>query len=187
MIRIKSRSEIEQYYREDREEFLFPDCVIFDLPIEIDGSVLATGYIKTRWFTRVSGSIESGLYIEAGDRLEAGKNIKAVGPIKANARIKTGKNIETEACVFSYMFEIQAKRISTNLLPLWRSFWAEMFPLGKWKEQILNDNLCWQDLRALPTKKEQIEICSWEGWHWILRGQLECFFGIRKSFSPPRR
>ena len=60
-----------------------------------------------------------------------------------------------------------------------------MLPMKKWRKEILDENNCWNDLKKLPNKEEIIEICTWEGWHWIIRGQLECFFGLKESFMSP--
>lgn len=35
------------------------------------------------------------------------------------------------------------------------------------------------------TKKEALGICKWTGWHWILRGQLEMFLGLKEKCVPP--
>ena len=61
-----------------------------------------------------------------------------------------------------------------------------MPPLKKFKKEILS-GLCWDELKKLPTKAEVKKICEWEGWHWILRGQLECFFGFEDKFEPPKK
>jgi len=55
-----------------------------------------------------------------------------------------------------------------------------MPPLKKWKKQIINGGNCWNDLRNLLSKKEAQEVCRWDGWHWILKRQLEMFFGLKK-------
>jgi len=60
-----------------------------------------------------------------------------------------------------------------------------MPPLKKWKKEILS-NKCWDDYRNLPTKKEAKKICDWDGWHWILKGQLEMFFGLADKCIPPK-
>lgn len=70
----------------------------------------------------------------------------------------------------------------TNILPYWRDYWAEMVPLKKWKVEILSD-LCWDELRKLPTEEETKKICEWDGWHPILRVHLEMFFRIKKEGS----
>lgn len=75
--------------------------------------------------------------------------------------------------------------IATKVVPFGRNYWAEMPPLKKIKYKILDESCCWDDLRNLPTDDEKKEICAWDGWHWILKGQLECFFGLREKFEPP--
>ena len=106
--------------------------------------------------------------------------------IKAGGGIKAGGWIEAGGGIFSFTFEISAKWISSKILPFWRQYWAEMPPLKKWRKDILNHNNCWDKLRGLPTKDEALEICQWDGWHWILRGQLGCFFGLIDKFEPPK-
>jgi hypothetical protein len=55
-----------------------------------------------------------------------------------------------------------------------------MPPLKKWHAQILDESKCWDDLRAIATREEAADICAWEGWHPILKAQLEMFFGLKK-------
>jgi len=124
------------------------------------------------------------VFLGAGWSIEAGEYIKAGGSIEAGGYIKAGEYIEAGEYIFSYIFLISAKLISTKKLPFWREFYSEMPPLKKWKYKILSD-LCWDDLKYIPTADEAKQICSWDGWHWIIRGQLECFFGLKKSFKPP--
>ena len=57
--------------------------------------------------------------------------------------------------------------------------------IGSGGDDIKNNNNYCYDLKNIPTKKEAIEICEWDGWHWILKGHLECFFGLKDSFSTP--
>jgi len=76
-----------------------------------------------------------------------------------------------------------AKYIITKTLPLGRYFWAEMPPLRKWKKEIQTIGLCWDDYRQMITKAEAEEICRWKGWHWILRAQLEMFFGLKEKYE----
>jgi hypothetical protein len=35
------------------------------------------------------------------------------------------------------------------------------------------------------TKEEAEKVCAWDGWHWILRAQLEMFFGLVDKVRPP--
>jgi hypothetical protein len=109
------------------------------------------------------GFIEAGRFIEAGCSIEARESIEAGGHI------------------FSFTFFVYAKRISTRTLPFWRDYWAEMPPLKKWKDRILDESFCWTDYRKMLTKKEAREVCAWDGWHWLLRAHLEMFFGLKKE------
>ena len=107
--------------------------------------------------------------------------------IKKSISIEGWLAIEAGGFIFSFIFEVSAELIKTRTLPFWRKYYAEIPVLKKFREQILNDNFCWRDLRDLPTEIEKKEICSWDGWHWMLRGQLECFFNLKKRFSPPQK
>lgn len=49
---------------------------------------------------------------------------------------------------------------------------------------ILDNDICWNTFRNLPSFKEKQEIVNWKGWHWILKGQLECFFRLKDQFKP---
>jgi len=57
-----------------------------------------------------------------------------------------------------------------------------MPPLSKWREAILDERLRWSDYKKLISKEEAEKICAWEGWHWILRAQLEMFFGLKEKY-----
>ena len=96
-----------------------------------------------------------------------------------------GGSIEAGGYIFSFLFSVSAKSITTKRLPFWRNFYADVPPMKRWRNKILDENLCWDDLKNLPTEKEVLSIIAWEGWHWIIRGHLECFFGLKKSFIPP--
>ncbi len=54
-----------------------------------------------------------------------------------------------------------------------------MKPLQKWRSDIEEE--CWDKLKKLPTKKEKKEICEWDGWHPIIKAQLEMFFDLKKK------
>lgn len=105
---------------------------------------------------------------------------------KIKILLKAGWSIEAGGWIFSFMFDISAKSISTKKLPFWRKYWEKMPPLKNFKKQILDDKFCWDNLKVLPTQKEKEEIVAWDGWHWILRGQLECFLELKTSFQPPK-
>jgi hypothetical protein len=144
-------------------------------------SIIAGGSIKADLFIKAGGDIKAGLYIKADLYLfiKADLFIKVGGDIEAGGPIKAGGSIEVNGYIYSSTFDISCKHFKTKTLPFWRGYWAEMPPLQKWKKEILDYNYCWNDLRNLPTKSEKIEICGWEGWHWILKGHLECFFGLK--------
>ena len=153
---IKTQAEFDEYFDEARSGHFF------DGHLTVKCSISAAKKID----------VKGWLYIKAGLSIEAGGYIKAGGYIEAGGYI------------FSFQFDISAKWISTKILPFWRKYWAESPLLKKWKDRILDDEFCWDDLRGLTTEKESAEICSWEGWHWILRGQLECFFELKDRFEP---
>jgi hypothetical protein len=58
-----------------------------------------------------------------------------------------------------------------------------MPPLKKWRKQILDSSLCWEDCKEMISDTEAKKICKWHGWHWILRAQLEMFFGLKKEYK----
>ncbi|CAK0779105.1 hypothetical protein CCP2SC5_880011 [Azospirillaceae bacterium] len=59
-----------------------------------------------------------------------------------------------------------------------------MPPLKKWRALILDGKKCWDDYRNMLTPAEAREVCAWDGWHWILRAQLEMFFGLTDKVKP---
>ena len=209
MIEIRSEHELEHYLREG--VYYFPCNVKFSCSImarggDIDvagsidvkgflyssGSITVGGDIKAgssiiaHGNLKAGGAIDAGEHIAADEDIEASESIKADEPIKAGGHISAGGNISTDGYVFSFDHQISARSIATKGLPAWRKFWAEMPPLRKWREEILNLDLCWKDYKLLLTQKEARKVCAWGGWNWILRGQLECFFGFEESFKPPK-
>jgi len=72
------------------------------------------------------------------------------------------------------------KKLITKTLPFWRKYWSEMLPLKNLSDEINNYDNCWDDLRKIG-KPYAIEICKWDGWHWILKAQLEMFFGLKSE------
>jgi hypothetical protein len=54
-----------------------------------------------------------------------------------------------------------------------------MPPLAKYAATILDDSKCWGSLASAVTQEEASEICAWNGWHPIIRAQLEMFLGLR--------
>ena len=145
--------------------------------IESDGSIRSGGFIKS------GGYIESGEYIESDGSIRSGGFIKSGGYIRSGGSIESGGSIRSGEYIFSFTFSIVAKYIITKTLPLGRYFWAEMPPLRKWKKEIQTIGLCWDDYRQMITRAEAEKICSWQGWHWILRAHLEMFLRLKKKYE----
>jgi len=179
---IKTIEEFEKLLEPDKNRYFFDGSLKILCNINVKFSIEIT---KSLWI-KAGGGIKAGGWIEAGGGIKAGEWIEAGEWIKAGGAIKAGGGIEAGGGIFSFTFEISAKWISSKILPFWRQYWAEMPPLKKWRKDILNHNNCWDKLRGLPTKDEALEICQWDGWHWILRGQLGCFFGLIDKFEPPK-
>jgi len=177
--KIISKSRIEG-------DLIFDGKIIFVNDCYVTGNVKARGAIRAGGAIKAGGWIEAGEWIEAeggiqaGGAIEAGEGIKAGGGIEAEGRIKAGDGIEA-GYIFSYTFDISAKKIVTKHLPFWRNYWAEMPPLRKWRSEILDVYKCWDDYPKMLTKKEKQEICAWDGWHWILKSQLEMYLGLKEE------
>jgi len=143
------------------------------------------GGIESGWSIRAGGNIESRWGdIAARGPIAARGNITARRDITSGVTIESGGHIEAGGCVYSYWFSILAQSLRTKTLPFYKDFWADMPPLKKWREKILttDNEYClpyWEDLKSLVTKTEAIKICSWDGWHWILRAHLEMLFGLK--------
>ena len=100
--------------------------------------------------------------------------------IEAGWGIEAGEGISA-AYVFSFQFSVNSKWLVTTRLPFWREFYAEMPPMKEFSTEIRNEDNCWRDLKAKVTKEKAEEICKWEGWHPILRAQLEMFFELKSK------
>jgi hypothetical protein len=136
----------------------------------IEGDLIFDGNIEFKDSGYVTGKIEVTGSIVAGGSIEAGRSIKAVGSIEAGGYI------------FSFFFEIICKKLITSRLPFCREYWAAQIPLKKYYKIIVDSSLHWNDYKEMVSAKEAKKICAWVGWHWILRAQLEMFFGIKKEY-----
>jgi len=183
--RINKPEDLEKH--KDEYGFKINGNAVVSCDIELNGRVMVEGsltispgwYIKAGRYINAGGFIEAGGFINAGEHIKAGRYIKAGEYIEAGGRIKAGESIKAGRYIFSFDFDLSATHIITKTVPFWRDFWAEMPPLKKWSKDILDDKNCWNDLRNILTKEEAAEVCGWDGWHWILRAQLEMFFGLK--------
>lgn len=155
-------------------------------------------YINARYSISAGKSINIGKYIKVGEPITGlptstlvtptiwvGGNINVDGPIWVG-----DGDINVGGYIYPSCGSITAKTISTKQIPFGRdygrNYWAYMPPLEKWREKILDKNNGWNDLREMISPDEAKEIVKWDGWHWLLRGQLECFFGLKELFPPPQ-
>ncbi|MFA5163783.1 MAG: hypothetical protein WC441_04700, partial [Patescibacteria group bacterium] len=146
--------------------------------------IKAGEYIEAGWHIKAGWYIEAGGYIKAGGYIEAGEYIEAGGYIEAGEYIETGWYIEAGGYVFSFTFALTCKVLITHQLPFGREFWAGIPALPeKFRDKILDTSKCWPDYQQMFTKKQAQQICKWEGWHWILRAQLEMFFGLKEEYK----
>ena len=183
---IESRDDLKKYGSVE-EGYEFPDDVVSEVDIETLESIDAGGSIRTAGslkamlyiaadnyiiarrciesgeFIGAGGVIESDQHILAGGFLRSESNIRAIGPITAGGFI-AAQVIQTQAYVLSYEFRIEAQEIWTKTLPFGRSFWDEMQP---------------------EIYLERPRTVLMDGWHWILKGHMECFLGMKKFFQPP--
>lgn len=151
--------------------------------IECGGSVISGGSVECDGAIISKGSILSGGVIESKGRIEGQGSIKSGECIISKGAIISLGSIISGEYIFSFNYDIAGKSLQTRTLPFERKFWAEMPPIQKWKEDILNEKLCWKTYKNLPTMEEKKKICSWDGWHWIIRAQLEMFFGLKKIYK----
>lgn len=125
--------------------------------------------------------VEGNLSVQCDLRIAYSLYVYSSLSIEAGGHIKAGGYIEAGGYIISFVFEIRATLLITKTLPFYRAYWAEMPPLKKWKDIILDRSKCWDDYTQAPTKEEAKEICKWDGWHPILRAQLEMFLGLKKQ------
>jgi len=134
---------------------------------DADGNIIIEGHIEIgNFYLRVKGHLRASGCIEAGWGIEAGEGIEAGGGIVGQY-------------VFSFFFDVRAKTIKTTKLPFWRQYYADMPPMKKYREAILDERNCWDTLKAMITPAEAQKICKWNGWHWIVRAQLEMFLCLK--------
>ncbi len=133
------------------------------LYIDVDRYLITRGCIESGEFITAGGVIESDQHILAGGFIRSESNIRAIGPITAGGFI-AAQVIQTQAYVLSYEFRIEADEIWTKTLPFGRSFWDKMQP---------------------EIYLERPRTVLMDGWHWILKGHMECFLGMKEFFQPP--
>ena len=110
--------------------------------------------------------------------------IRITGSIKAlSIRVKAGWSIEAGGFILSFNFEIYCTAMISKTLPFWREFWTKMPPLAQYTDTIRNN--CWEKIRQ-DIGADAARICEWEGWHPILRAQLEMFFRLKESVEMAR-
>ena len=142
--------------KEEMEKYLDSDgnCTI-------KGNLIAKCNVTNTASLYVMGYIEADGYIKAGWYIEAGGYIKA-------------------SYVLSLNFDITCKKLITKKVPFCRKYYAQMPPLKKYKDHILDPSMCWGSLREL-LKPDAKKIVKWNGWHPIVRAQIKMFFELCKE------
>lgn len=153
----------------------------------VSGSVFAS-YIDAGTSIDAGGSIEASRgSIHAGGYIKSGKFIKAYGEIVAGAYIRAEESIETKGYILSHYFSIRAKYMITKTLPFHRGYYSCMPPLIKFRDIIETEHLCFKglklelmiEMRKTKNKFLRQEIVEWDGWHPLIRAQLEMFFNLK--------
>jgi len=166
-----------------RDHFIAGGCIGARGYISAGKSIKAYGAIEVNEFIETHGSLEAGDYIEVPKGfITARGEIRAGGYIRTAGFIESQKSIEAGEYIFSFEFQVSAYSIKTKTLPFKRNYWPKMPPFKKWRERILSDDQRWHDFREKITEEEAREICSWDGWHWLLRAHLEMFFGLKDEY-----
>lgn len=151
-------------------------------------SMKSGGSMRSGWNMESGASMESGWFMESGGSMTAGGDMTAGWSIESGKSIESGGSIVSDQFVHSMRYDIKAKSIKTRLLPHWRQYYADLPIMGKYRELILDTEMCWDDIRkAIIDGGDAQRIYDWDGWHWIIRGQIGCFLGLIESFSPPER
>lgn len=135
--------------------------------------------------TKISGSIEHQGELRFEPDGDYGVIEVERSVVADRVSIKAGWSIKAGGSILALTFEVRCTFLATKRLPFWREFYATMPPLTKWADAIRSGGNCWASLRSLPSREEAEQICAWDGWHWILRAQLEMFFGLKERVVPP--
>lgn len=153
--------------------------------VKSNGNIKVVGQINCRLSISASGDISAGSSIRSNWYIESGGNINVYGNISSEGTISAKEKI-TAWSVHSQNFEVKCKILKTLGLPFSKSFWVHQLPLLKWKEDIINnDKTGWNSaefkkyIDELINLEEKEVICNWEGWHPLLRAQLQMFLGIK--------
>lgn len=153
-------------------EILAPNEVVELMPegefgmIEVNGHVDVRGLsIKPGWWLWVGGSLKVGEWLKVGRALKVGESLRVDTWLAAQS-------------VESGHFSVRCSELRTSLMPLWREFYLPMPPLKKYEAVIREE--CWYEIRE-ALKPDAEGICAWEGWHPLIRAQLQMFLGLRES------
>jgi len=136
----------------------------------------------------------AGIYSKRNIRVR--ETLKAVyGPIKAKGSINSGgvmfaamdiiagRNIKSDLFVMANSYIIKGERLTTKV-PLYnKDFWGGFPPFKRHADKIMGWNDPWSFPKKAFTKEEAQKICSWKGWHPILRWSLEMGFGLKKCIN----
>lgn len=167
----------------------------------IDGRINAHGFLKSEKLIHTKGSINSNKYIQsdraiisegpiiAQDYIESQSFIFSFEWISSQSYIKVLDSmqaiglIETEniecSNIWSNKNNIKCKSLKTRTLPFYREYYAGLKLLKKYKRLIMTTRNCWDEIRQGIEEEDIKEICEWEGWHPLIKCQVEMFLGVK--------
>lgn len=163
-----------------------------DVNIVGRGLVLGNFSIKIRGKLTVGGAIKSMGSIDCRRGIFADHDIECMGSLTSCFSIvsKEGyiKSFESilagESLIGNFIetptFDVVAHKLKTRYLPYSRLYYAELPILESIKDDIMNEDLCWDELREISQPLKDT-ILGWDGWHPLVRLQIEMFFGLRED------
>ena len=57
--------------------------------------------------------------------------------------------------------------------------------LARWRAQILDPKMCWDELRSLASPADAKQLAATRFGHWALEGQLRAFLGAEDTVAAP--
>lgn len=108
---------------------------------------------------KTQGEIEQYFNPES-NRYEFHDSVSFEWSVITKAGIWSSGSIEAGWYIFSFNFSIKCKFIVTKTIPFWRAYYADMPPLKKWGDKILDNSMCWDDFRSMLSDQYVVNVES---------------------------
>ena len=150
--------------------------------ISVGGALKTKGHVVAGAWVRLGGPAQIGRTLRAGSELLAKDTLSARGAVECGSRMVVKGQLNA-SWVWTPTCDVVCPKVVTQHLPLGRHYWAALPAFSKWRDQILEKKLCWDDWRRLPTSEERDVLARTSFGPSLLEGQVRNFLGFTESFS----